>query len=146
MIRVETATTIRAPQQSVAAIYADYGSWPGLFPTINGVRLISRDGPRLILEVDHAEGKVLNELVIRSAGHIDLWEAKRRYTAWFVNQFETVPVGTRFSVRGEITLKGAARLLQPFLRRYVRRQVDRRVLQPVKAEAEKRAGVPAPAR
>ena len=76
-------------------------------------------------------------------GQIDLREAKRRHTAWFVNRFEPIPGGTRFSVSGEIALKGIARLVQPFLRGYVRKQMERWVLEPVKAEAERRAGVPA---
>lgn len=142
-MRVEAATMIRAPQQIVSAVYADYVGWPCLFPTTNGVRLAGGGGPKHLLEVDHAEGKVLNELVRRSSGQIDLRKAKRRYTAWFVNRFEVIPGGTRFSLSGEIALKGIARLVQPFLRGYVRRQLDRWVLEPVRAEAEKRAGVPA---
>ena len=86
----ETATLIRAPQQTVSPVYADNAGWPCLFPAINGVRIIGADGPKLILEVDHAEGKVRNELVIRSPGQIDRWEAKRRSTAWLVNRFEAV--------------------------------------------------------
>lgn len=52
----------------------------------------------------------------------------------------TIPDGTRLTVRGEIALQGIARLLQPFLRGYVRRQMMRWQLQPVKAEAERRVG------
>jgi hypothetical protein len=92
-----------------------------------------------VLEVDHTEGKVINELTVRPPAALDLWEGKRRYDARFRNRFETVPGGTRFAVRGEIQLKGWARLLQPFLRGYVRRQIQRLQLQPVKAEAEARA-------
>ena len=101
---------IKAPRQTVLNIYADYPSWPRLFPTISAVRLLGREGPKLVLEVDHVEGKVIN-----------------------------VPDGTRFTVRGEIHLKGWARLLQPFLRGYTRRHMQRLQLQPVKAEAEARA-------
>ena len=66
-----------------------------------------------------------------------------RYDAWFLNRVETVPGGTRFTVRGEIYLKGWARLLRPFLGGLVRRQVRRLQLQPVQAEAEARARHPA---
>jgi hypothetical protein len=103
------------------------------------VRLLGREGPKLALEVDHVEGKVLNELVVRAPDQLDLWEEKRRYDARFLNRFESIPDGTRFTVSGEIHLKGWARLLQPFLRGYVRRQMRRLQLQPVKAEAEARA-------
>jgi hypothetical protein len=92
-----------------------------------------------VLEVDHVEGKVVNELVVLPPDALDLWEEKRRYDARFLNRFESVPDGTRFTVRGEIHLKGWARLLQPFLRGYVHRLMQRLQLQPVKAEAEARA-------
>jgi hypothetical protein len=110
-----------------------------LFPTITAVRLVGREGPKLVLEVDHVEGKVSNELVVRAPDQLELWEQKRRYNARFLNCFEIVPDGTRFTVRGEIHLKGWARLLQPFLQGYVRRQMRQLQLEPVKAEAEARA-------
>jgi hypothetical protein len=108
----------------------------GAWPTI-AVRWWS-GGPKLVLEVDHVEGKVSNELVVRAPDQLKLWEKKRR-DARFLNCFETVPDGTRFTLRGEIHLKGWARLLQPFLQGYVRRQMRQLQLQPVKAEAEARA-------
>ena len=132
---------IKAPRQTVLDVYADYPSWPRLFPTISAVRLLGREGPKLVLEVDHVEGKVINELVVCPPAQLDLWEEKRRYDALFRNRFEPIPDGTRFTVRGEIHLKGWARLLQPLLRGYVRRQMQRLQLQPVKAEAEGRARV-----
>ena len=135
MLQVEVSTTVKAPPQTVLDVYADYASWPRLFPTISGVRLLRREGAKLVLEVDHVEGKVVNELLVRPPDTLELWEEKRRYDARFSNRFETVPGGTRFTVRGDIYLKGWARLLQPFLRGYVRRLIERLQLQPVKAEA-----------
>jgi hypothetical protein len=139
MLHVEVATTVKAPRQTVLDVYADYASWPRLFPTISGVRLQRREGAKLVLEVDHAEGKVINELLVRPPGTLELWEEKRRYDARFTNRFEPVPGGTRFTVDGDIYLKGWARLLQPGLGGYVRRQIERLQQQPVKAEAEARA-------
>jgi Polyketide cyclase / dehydrase and lipid transport len=139
VLQVEASTTVDAPRKTVLDVYADYQSWPGLFPTISGVRLLGRDGPKLILEVDHVEGKVRNELLVRPPDALDLWEVKRRYDARFRNRFDAVPGGTRFTVSGDIRLKGWARLLQPFLGGYVRRQMQRFQLQPVQAEAEARA-------
>jgi hypothetical protein len=130
---------IKAPRQTVLDVYADYPRWPRLFPTISAVRLLGREGPKLVLEVDHVEGKVVNELLVRPPDALELWEEKRRYDARFANRFETVPGGTRFTVSGDIHLKGWARLLQPVLSGYVRRQIDRLQLQPVKVEAEARA-------
>ena len=136
MLHVEVSTTVKAPRQTVLDIYADYASWPRLFPTISGVRLVRREGAKLVLEVDHVEGKVVNELLVRPPDTLELWEEKRRYDARFSNRFENVPGGTRFTVRGDIYLKGWARLLQPLLRSYVRRQIERLQLRPVKAKAE----------
>jgi hypothetical protein len=139
VLQVEASTTVQAPRETVLDVYADYQGWPRLFPTISGVRLLRREGPTLVLEVDHVEGKVVNELTVRPPDQLDLWEEKRRYNARFRNRFETVPGGTRFTARGDIYLKGWVRLLQPILRGYVRRQMQRLQLQPVKTEAEARA-------
>jgi Polyketide cyclase / dehydrase and lipid transport len=139
VLRVEASTTVQAPRETVLGLYADYRGWPGLFPTISGVRLLRREGAKLVLAVDHVEGRVLNELVVRPPDAIDLWEEKRRYDARFLNRFEEVPGGTLFTVSGEVFLKGWARLLRPFLGGYVRRQIERLQLQPVKAQAEARA-------
>jgi hypothetical protein len=66
MLHMEVSTTVQAPRETVAAVYAEYTSWPRLFPTISAVRLVRREGPTLVLEVDHLEGKVVNELTVRS--------------------------------------------------------------------------------
>ena len=92
-----------------------------------------------MMAVLHVEGKVRNELVVRPPDAIDLWEEKRHYDARFSNRFESAAGGTRFTVRGDIRLRGWARLLQPSLGGHVRRQIQRLQLQPVKAEAEARA-------
>jgi hypothetical protein len=139
VLHVEVSTTVEASRPTVLDVYADYQRWPRLFPTISGVRLLARQGPKLVLDVDHVEGKIRNQLEVRPPDALDLWEEKRHYDARFSNRFETVPGGTRFTVHGDIRLKGWARLLQPFLGGHARRQMQRLQLQPVKAEAEARA-------
>jgi Polyketide cyclase / dehydrase and lipid transport len=138
VLRLEVSTMVKAPRQTVLDVYADYSSWPRLFPTISGVRLLRREGAKLVLELDHVEGTVINKLLVRRPDQLDLWEEKRRYDAWFHNRFETVPGGTRFTVRGDIHLKGWLRPLQPFLGGYIRRQIKRLQLEPVRGEAEAR--------
>ncbi len=83
-MHVEASTMVKAPKKTVSEIYADYRNWPRLFPTISRVRLLRHDGPKLVLEIDHTEGKVINELMVRSSDEIDLWEEKRRYDARFL--------------------------------------------------------------
>ena len=139
MMTVVASTMVSAPPATVCDVYAEYRSWPRLFPTIKGVQLLRREGAALVLEVDHLEGIVVNELLVRPPDEISLREVHRRFDALFLNRFQAIPGGTRFTVTGEIHLHGAARLLQPFLPSYVRKRIERLQLQPVKAEAEAQA-------
>jgi hypothetical protein len=139
VMTVVASTKVSAPTATVCDVYAEYRSWPRLFPTINGVRLLRREGAALVLEVEHLEGTVINELLVRPPDEISLREVHRRFDALFINRFQAIHGGTRFTVTGEIRLKGIARLLQPFLPGYVRKRMERLQLQPVKAEAEARA-------
>ena len=139
MMTVVASTVVSAPPATVCDVYAEYRNWPRLFPTIRGVRLLRREGAALVLQVDHLEGMVINELLVRPPDEISLREVHSRFDALFNNHFQAIPGGTRFTVTGEIHLSGAARLLQPFLPGYVRRRMERLQLQPVKAEAEARA-------
>jgi hypothetical protein len=121
----------------VAALYLDFNHWPQLFPaTIRGVRLVKSEPPRTTLEIDHREGLVPNVLMEVSPERVDLWESKRLYNATFINRFEPVPDGTRYTVSADIALKGAARVLGPLIRGYIRRQIHRYVLEPVCRAAE----------
>ncbi|MFN8082567.1 MAG: SRPBCC family protein [Kineosporiaceae bacterium] len=145
MMRVQVATLIEAPRETVFAVYADYLDWPRVFPTIRGVRVVRRDGPRVVVQLDHLEGTVVNELVLHPPERIDLWEGKRHHDAVFVNRFEALPDGaTRFSVTGEFRLKGWARLLRPVLPPYARRLMRRLQLEPVQRVALRRVADSAP--
>jgi hypothetical protein len=139
MMRIDVSAFVRAPQPIVMDVYTDYANWAHLFPTIKGVRLIRREGNKVILAIDHREGAVINELIIRRPDEIDLWEAKRHYHALFRNRFESLADGTRFIIRAEIDLHAAVKLLQPFLYDYARRRIERFQVEPIKVEAEARA-------
>src|SRR5215510_9548677 len=136
MLHVETSTTIQAPQPRVVEIYQDYRNWPNLFPTIKAVRLVRDEPHRKVLEIDHVEGRVINILTIVSPQEIVLEEFKKKYDGKFVNRFEVVPQGTRFTVAADISLKGFYKLLAPFLADYIRKQITVYVLDPVKKSAE----------
>lgn len=135
-MRVKVWTLIDAPPSSVSALYVDYRRWPAIYPLISGVRLLRTQGSKLVLQVEHREGLVVNELTVRSAHELELWESKRRYDARFVNHFLETPRGTILTVVGEIELKGWARLLRPVLTPVVRRRMERFQLQPLKRAAE----------
>ena len=137
MPHAEASIIIRAPQARVIQLYRDYQSWPQVFPaTIRSVHLVRTAGNQTELEIDHREGKVPNIMTEVSPERLDLWEAKRSFEASFVNRFEAVPEGTRYTVVADISLKGVARLLGPVLGGYVRRQIRRYVLLPMRAAAE----------
>jgi hypothetical protein len=139
----EASIIIRAPRALVAQLYRDYQSWPQLFPaTIRGVRLVRAEADRTTLVIDHREGPVINILSEVSPNRVDLWESKRLYDGTFVNRFDPVPEGTRYTVSAEIVLKGLARLLDPFLSGYIRRQLTRYVLEPMRCAAEGTATSP----
>lgn len=140
MLQARAEIEVHAAPSVVAALYRDYAGWPELFPaTIRGVRLLRIENGRTHLEVHHREGKVVNVMTDVSDARIDLWEAKRRYDATFVNRFEPTADGTRYVVEADVRLKGAARLLTPFLGPLVRRQLRRYVLEPVRRAAERSA-------
>jgi hypothetical protein len=136
-VRAASTEIIHAPLERVRSLYLDYTHWPQLFPeTIKGVRLIRDDGATKMLEIHHAEGKVLNVLSQPSPREIRLKEWKRHYDACFTNIFEAVPEGTRYSVLAEVKAKGALRLLAPFGRALIRSLLMRYVLEPLRRAAE----------
>lgn len=132
---VRASVTVHAPMALVEAVYTDYRSWAATFPTIADVRLIGRRGSTKVLDVDHVEGKVINELTVNGDGKVELWEGKRRYDAVFTIRAEPSVDGTHLVVNGELKFKGAVRLIQPFLG-HVRRQLLKLQLEPVKRRAE----------
>ena len=137
MPHAEASIVIHAPRERVAELYRDYRRWPRLFSaTIRSVRLVRSEGARTELEIDHREGTVPNVMTVVGPDRVDLWEAKRRYEGSFVNRFEVVPEGTRYTVVADIRLTGVARLLGPVLGGYIRRQIVRYILAPMRAAAE----------
>ncbi|TDO56614.1 polyketide cyclase/dehydrase/lipid transport protein [Kribbella sp. VKM Ac-2571] len=135
-MRATVSIMIAAPPEMVCALYADYSRWPEIFPTISHVRLLWHKGTQVDVEVTHREGMVVNTMDVRPPGRIDLWELKLRYNAWFSNRFECIPAGTLFTVDGHIRLKGWVRWLSPLLGWFVRRQMKRYQLLPIKRVAE----------
>ena len=140
-VHVEISMTIRAPQTVVMSVYRDYQKWPQLFSrTIRAVSVMSTQGDTTTLRIDHREGVVINILTVVSATELRLQEFKKKYDAIFVNRFESVHAGTRYTVVADISLKGGYRFLAPFLRWYIRRQIRIFVLEPVKRAAEPSLG------
>jgi hypothetical protein len=138
VIHTEVSDTIRASPVKVAGIFRNYRIWPRVFSaTIRGVRLVGEDRGIELLEIDHVEGKVINRLRVVSSALIELEECKKLFDGHFANRFEPVPGGTRYTVVADITLKGPYKVLEPFLRPYVRKQITRFVINPMKQAAER---------
>ena len=137
-VHADVSLAIDAPPEALVARYLDFAHWPTLFPaTIRGTRLVRRTRDELTIEVDHrTAGRVINILRRRSASEIELEEVKPKYVALFLNRFEPVTGGTRYSVSADVRLRMPYALLAPFLRGYVRRSVRRYVLEPMRAAAQ----------
>lgn len=136
ILRVETCTLIHAPQARVIAVYRDYTNWPKIFPTIKAVRLLCEEPNKITLEIDHREGLVANILTFISSEDIKLEEFKKKYDATFLNRFEAVSEGTRYTLIGDISIKPPYKVLAPFLKGYISKQMKKFVLEPVKTRAE----------
>jgi hypothetical protein len=142
VLHEELEIMINASPQQVAAIYRNYDQWPNVFPTIKSVRLVREDAGKKVLEIEHLEGRVTNILTFVSPLEIRLEEWKKRYDARFLSRFDPVSTGTRYSITANVWLKGIAKLLEPFLGGYIRRQILRYSLEPVKRAAEQRSSEP----
>jgi Polyketide cyclase / dehydrase and lipid transport len=138
VIHVEVSETIRAAPAKVAGTFRDYRTWPRLFPaTIRGVGLVGNERGIEMLEIDHVEGKVINKLRAVSSNLIELEECKNRFDGHFEYRFEPGPEGTRFTIVADITLKGFCKCLESILRPYVRKQIRRFVIDPMKQAMER---------
>jgi len=134
-VHAEVADLVEAPPSRLMELYLDYKHWHELFPeTIRGVRWIRTEGATTTLEVDHAKaGKVPNIVTVTGRNEIHLYEAKPHYEATFVNRFEPVPGGTRYTVVADVALSGALRALAWMAAPIVRARVRRFVLAPMRA-------------
>ncbi|WP_242353496.1 MULTISPECIES: SRPBCC family protein [Anaeromyxobacter] len=140
-VRVTISTHIDAAAEQVLALYADPARWPTIFPaTIVAARVVRAEGGELVVEVQHRrEGKVPNRLRQVSPTCLALEESKRRYDATFVSEFIPEPGGMRYTLHGAVRMKGAYRLLSPFLRPVMRAQMRRYAVEPLRAAAEQEA-------
>lgn len=137
-IHVEVTRIVHAPPERLVSLYLDWSHWPELFPeSIRDVRLAGRKAEATYLEVDHTtDGTVPN--VIRELGphEVRLEEHKRRYDASFLNRFETVPAGTRYTVVADVQLHGPLRALSSFAVPLVTARIRRYILDPMRRAAE----------
>ena len=141
MVHAEESILIRAPQNRVFALYADYGGWPRLFPeTIRGVRFLAENRNTTTLEIEHVEGKVVNLVRFLPPDEIQLEEFKRHYDARFTNRFERRGAATRYTLVADVAPKGWTKALLPIAQTIVRSKMRRFVLEPMKRLAESREG------
>lgn len=137
-IHVETARTIRASPERLAALYLDFEQWPRVWPeTIRGTQVLGSNGKTSTVDVEHATaGTVRNVVTVTSPREIVLEEEKPRYKARFVNRFMPASAGSRYVMSGDIVLRGPWRFLGWLARPVVRRQMQRYTLAPMQRAAE----------
>jgi hypothetical protein len=137
MINAVVSVHVNAAADHVRALYRDPDNWAHLFPaTIHGARVVRVEGDRMVVEVDHVEGKVVNILRDISSTRIELIEFKRRYDATFVNEFISEGEGMRYRLTASVRLKWPYRLAAPFAKPLVLRRMRRYVVEPLKVAAE----------
>jgi hypothetical protein len=134
-VHVSADISIHATPERLAALYLDYAPWSRLIPaTIRGVRHLETAPRSVTVEVDHrTEGHVMNIIRPVSPTTIALDEFKPRYSAAFVNRFDTVADGTRYTVDAEVKFHMPYAVIAPLLRGLVRRRVQQFVLEPMRA-------------
>lgn len=140
MIRTAVSAVVDAPPSLVYGTFIDVLGWPEVFPAIAGVTVTRQDASTIEVRVDHREGVVPNVLSLAPPDTVLLRERKRRYDATFANRFTGLPDGrTHYRVDAEIALRGWRRLLASALGWFVRRQLRRLTVEPLRVAAESRA-------
>lgn len=106
-VHVSTSIVINEMPERLAALYLDYANWSLLFPaTIRGVRHLETSSDSITVEVNHrTEGYVVNVIRPISPTTIALDEYKPRFDATFINRFDAVAEGTRYTVEAEVRFK-----------------------------------------
>jgi len=138
MLHIKVSITIRAAQFELIDRYLDYNNWHRLFPlTIKGTKLLKKQNRILVIEVDHKKaGPLINILTILSDNEIQLEEFKPIYNATFINRFDAIEDGTKFTVNACISLKGVYRIAAPFVKGLIKNRIAKFVLEPMKAYSE----------
>jgi hypothetical protein len=138
MLHVEASIDIVSPQPLVMGLYMDYDNWHELFPlTIRSARCVKEENGVFIIEVDHKkEGFVMNILTVLSNEEIQLEEFKPNYNATFINRFQPIAMGTRYTISANISLKGIYKIAAPFIKNVVKNRIMELVLKPMKKLSE----------
>jgi hypothetical protein len=126
---------------TVVSVFTDYSSWGETFPaTIKSAQLLDDRGDRELVEVHHKRhGPILNVIQKIGPNRIALEEYKPRYEAIFLMTVRPAPLGSSVTLDLELRAKGPGVWLLPFVAPFVRRQVIRLFLQPLKLACERKA-------
>lgn len=139
MLKVNASIEINSIADAVMDAYLAIENWPKLFRhTIDYVHLLHKTCSEIRVKVHHRfEGGVQNLVSILNDNTIRLEEIKPKYKAVFINRFISTGAGkTNYCIEGFIELKGFYKLVQPFLRKLVRRRIEKFVLLPMKEYVE----------
>jgi hypothetical protein len=140
IVHVTVKTTVQAMRGRLVGLLLDYAQWPRIFSaTIARTELVRRDARSMVVMVHHRrEGRVVNVLTDCGDGVVVLREFKPRYVATFVNHFDPVPDGTRYTVDAALRIKQPFTLIAPLLRGVVERAIRRYTIEPLRSAADGR--------
>lgn len=137
MINVEVSETIRAPRDEVFSLVAGYEDWPRTYPHIKSVRPLGQKYGEIVLELDTVVGGIVT-IVQRTRKSDKIVQDLKNHKVYGKNiyTFETLLDGTRVTLAFSLSLKSFFRPLAPFVKGYIRKQLQSLVLLPLKNTAE----------
>jgi hypothetical protein len=133
-MQVQLSISINVAPSTAVAAYLDYRNWHILFPlTVRVVKFIWKENNVVTVEVDHkAEGFLINIITVISSREIKLEEFKPKYNAIFINRFQEISTGTRYTLVAIVSLKNLYKLIEPFLKPILKKRIRKFALQPMK--------------
>jgi hypothetical protein len=142
-MQVELSVNINVAPGTAVAVYLNYRNWHKLFPlTIRSAKYIREENGVLTVKVDHKkEGFVINILKVINNEEIKLEEFKPKYNATFINRFQKIAGGTRYTVIANVSLKSFYKLIGPFIKSIVEKRIRKFVLDPMKEFLERKQTV-----
>lgn len=137
MIHTEVSEVIGAPREKVFAISTKSEIWPKIYPHIKSVRRLREQYGEISLELDSVRGGLIT-LVQRKRAPEKVVEDMKNHKVRGKSSytFESLPEGTRVTLSFDLEMIGLYKLLAPFAKGYIKKQLMALVLSPLKKAAE----------
>lgn len=138
MIYVERSDIIHAPRDEVFALNADFKNWVGAFPGASSVRLVHEHYEERVFEVLDIVKNEKYTIVqrMREPEKIVREIKKRTLTGKATYTLTATADGTRVTFTMSASLKGYRRLLSPFMKGQLSKNLIAHFLEPIKLVTE----------